>query len=523
MTTLSVIRTVDPDGLAGLRQPRRDFLVEEQTGDDTWEMVEGPFLRYRRTLAVDTDAAAYPDIEAGQVEITETTEFTLAIPLWRPLITPMMKRGLRSEERQPRRRWWWPKEIVAQRTAMLVSALCVISVMTGYLGVVISQTITFAAEDFGNDDSATANTLAAVRIGVLLSFILIHRADRIGRRPLILGFAVGAILFTIMGALSGSLVTLGAFQTVSRGLTTGLITLLFLAATEEVPATVRAFSISLVTICAALGAGMVVWVLPINDVIDGGWRIVYIVPALFLPVLWWVSRHLPETRRFDAADTNEAPAVINWRRFALIGGGAFASSLFLSPASQLRNEFLRDDLGYSATAISLFQVVISAPAGTAVVLAGVAADRFGRRTIGATGLAVGSIMIALSYQFGGAGLWLAASAGIVLTGAAFPATRGYQTELFPTRARARVGGLIDVVAVTGGAIGLVTVGYLSERWDDLGSAIGVMVFAPLLVALAIITLFPETAATELETFNPDDPELEPIAEVPTADDQPRPT
>ena len=84
------------------------------------------------------------------------------------------------------------------------------------------------------------------------------------------------------------------------------------------------------------------------------------------------------------------------------------------------------------------------------------------------------------------------------------------------------GTAIDLVSVSGSAIGLVTVDYLSERWDDLGSAIGVMLFTPLLVALAIITLFPETAATELETFNPDDPELEPIAEVPTADDRPRP-
>ncbi len=507
MTRLTVTQAVDADGLVGLRTPRRDFLIEAEAGNDVWEMTEGPFLRYRRSLQIEVEPVGS---ETGRV--VETTDFSLAVPLWRPLITPLMKRGLRSTEREPRRRWWWPREIVARRTALLVSALCVISVMTGYLGVVISQTITFAAEDFGNDDSATANTLAAVRVGVLLSFVFIHRADRIGRRPLILGFAVGAILFTVMGAIANSLVVLGAFQTVSRGLTTGLITLLFLAATEEVPATVRAFSVSLVTICAALGAGMVVWVLPINDLIDGGWRVVYVAPVLFLPLLWWIAKHLPETRRFDAAATTEAPASINWRRFALIGGGAFASSLFFSPASQLRNEFLRDDLGYSATSISLFQIVVSAPAGTAVLLAGIAADRFGRRAIGATGLAVGATMMALSYQLGGAALWFAASAGIVLTGAAFPATRGYQTELFPTRARARVGGLIDVVAVTGSAIGLVTVGYLSERWNDLGSAIGVMVFAPLIVAVAIITLFPETASTELETFNPDDPDLDPVSE-----------
>jgi MFS family permease len=285
-----------------------------------------------------------------------------------------------------------------------------------------------------------------------------------------------------------------------------LITLVVLAATEEVPAGFRAFTISLVTITTALGAGMVVWFLPLNDLIDGGWRLVYLIPGLFLPALWWISRYLPETRRFTAAAQRDAPASVNWARFALIGGAAFCSALFLSPASQLRNEFLRDDLGYSATTISLFQLVISAPAGTAIMAAGLAADRFGRRWIGAIGLSVGATMLAVSYQFTGAGLWLAASMGIVFTGIAVPATRGYGTELFPTRARARVGGLLDVVGVSGSAVGLITVGYLSERWDDLGSAIGVLVFAPLLVALAILTLFPETASTELERFNPNDPD-----------------
>lgn len=508
MPTVSASRNVDRDGLADLRAERRDLVVERTVGDDVWEMVEGPFTSYRRRL----DVTPVGD----RFQVVERIDFRLATPVWSPLIRPLMARALLSTDRRPRRRAWWPREVVTQRTALLVSALCVVSVMTGYLGVIIGQTITFAADDFGSGDAAEANTLAAVRVGVLISLLVLHRADRIGRRPLILAFASTAIVFTMLGSLAPNLVALGAAQTVSRGLTTGLITLLVLATTEEVPSGVRAFSISLVTITAALGAGMVLWVLPVDDLIDGGWRIVYLVPGLFLPLLWWVSRFLPETRRFDAAAEHRAPGTIDWGRFALLGIGAFASALFLSPASQLRNEFLRDDQGYSAAIVSLFQLVISAPAGTAIVLAGLAADRFGRRWIAAGGLSVGVVMTAVSYQLHGAGLWLAASAGIVLTGMAFPATRGYQTELFPTRARARVGGMLDVVGVTGSATGLVIVGYLSERWDDLGSAIGVLVVAPLAVAVLIIALFPETASTELEAFNPEDPTLDEMsADQPT--------
>jgi len=494
-------RLVDDDGLAGLRAPRRDLVREDALGDDTFALVDGPFRSYHRTLEVHPDTA-------GRHRVTERTEFSLAVPLWGPVVRPLMARALADTNRRPRNRWWWPAEVVGRRTSELIGALCVISVMAGYLGVVIGQTITFAAADFGRTDAAQANTLAATRVGVLVSVVLIHRADRIGRRPLILWFTTGAILFTVAGAAAPNLAVLGATQTIGRGLTTGLITLIMLAATEEAPAGSRALAISLATVAAALGAGMVLWVLPVAGVAEGGWRVVYLVPLVFLPLLWWVARHLPETRRFDAAAEVGAPASVDWWRFALIGGTAFLSAIYLSPASQLRNEFLRDDRGFSAAGISLFQLLVSTPAGVSILIAGRAADKIGRRRVGAVGVAAGAALSAVSYQVGGVAMWLTASAGVILAGAAFPATRGYSTELFPTRARARVGGLLDAVTVAGSAVGLVVAGYLAQRWGDLGDAITVLAVFPVLVAAAILLLFPETAAVELEAFNPDDPALD---------------
>ncbi len=517
MSTVSRDHEVDDEGLAALRRPRRDLVREEPDGPDAYVQAVGPFQRYRRQLTVEPipepddrpePRDPGPAGRSTRYRVGERTEFRLAVPVWWPLLTPLMRRALAGTDRKPRARFWWPEEVVLADTARLMGVLCTISVMTGYLGVIIGQTITFAAQDFGAGDGAQANTLAAVRVGVLLSFLLLGRADRYGRRPLILGLSVAAVAFTTLGSLAPDLFTLGASQTVARGLTTGLITLLMLTVAEEVPAASRAFAISLTAVSAALGAGMVVWVLPVADVIDGGWRAVYVVPVLFLPVVLTIGRSLPETRRFTAASDRLAPGAIDRGRLALLGVTAFASLVLLSPASQLRNEFLNDDLGFSAGEISLFQILVSTPAGIVIVAAGVAADRVGRRWIGGLGLGLGAAMIVLSYQVGGLGLWLAASAGVILTSAAFPALRGYQTELFPTRARARVGGILDVVGVAGSATGLVIVGYLAERWDDLGTAIAVVSPAALIAALLILLRFPETAGQELEAFNPDDPRLD---------------
>lgn len=499
---------VDQQQLDGLRTARTDLLVERADGPDAWVVERGPFRHYRRTLHVEPIAGSGGADDAPSLyRATERMDYKLAIPLWWPYLWLLWRRALRETDRRPRRRWWWPREVVSRETAMLIANLGSIGMMAGYMGVLISQTITFASEDFGVGTDVQANTLAAVRVGVLLSMIFLGRADRIGRRPLALRFALAAIIFTLLGSVSPNMLGLGASQAVARGLTTGLLTLVTLASTEEVPASSRALSISFMTLTTGFGAAIVVWVLPVADLFEGAWRIAYVVPVLFLPLLWWISRNLPETRRYVAAAEVGSPAPINWGRFVLIAGSAFAAAVYLSPASQLRNEFLREDLGFDATDISVFQLSISLPATVAVPIGGVIADRFGRRWFGAGALACSALLSAASYQSSGWQLWLTAGTGTALAASAVPALRGYQTELFPTRARGRVGGLIDVIAVAGSALGLVVVGWLAVRWDDLGDAVGVMVFAPVLVAAVILIFYPETASRELEEFNPADPKI----------------
>ena len=502
MAQLTNTTVIDRAALEQLREPRRDILIERPDGPDAWTIERGPFRQYRRELS----AVALGD---DRFEVTEHYRYKLALPVWWPYLWLLFRRALRSNDRRPRRRWWWPAEVVGAETSTLIALLGTVGMMAGYMGVLIGQTITFAANDFGVDDDDQANTLAAVRVGVLISMVLLGRADRRGRRPLVLGFALTAIIFTASGSLATSMLGLGASQTVARGLTTGLLTLVTLAATEEVPASSRALSISFMTLTTGFGAALVVWILPVADLAPGAWRTAYLVPLVFLPLLWWISRHLPETRRYVAAEAHDAPAPINWRRFALIAGTAFVSFAYLSPASQLRNEFLRGDLGFSAAEVSTFQLLVSLPATMAVPIGGIMADRFGRRWFGAGALATAVICSAISYQSsGGWVLWVTGGLAVSLSAASIPALRGYQTELFPTRARGRVGGLIDTIGVAGSALGLVVVGQLAVRWDDLGSAIGALVAAPLVVAIVIVVAFPETASRELEDFNPGDPRLD---------------
>src|SRR5690606_8942759 len=166
---------------------------------------------------------------------------------------------------------------------------------------VITQTITFAADEFGVSKAGQSDTLSAVRIGIVVSLAMTTLADRRGRRQLAVGGAALAIVFTALRALSPDLWVLGATQTVARGITTAVGVLIVVIAAEELPAGARAYGISVLALAAALGSGMAVWALPLADLGTRGWRIIYVIPLIALPLLPWIARRLPETHRFQAA------------------------------------------------------------------------------------------------------------------------------------------------------------------------------------------------------------------------------
>jgi MFS family permease len=80
----------------------------------------------------------------------------------------------------------------------------------------------------------------------------------------------------------------------------------------------------------------------------------------------------------------------------------------------------------------------------------------------------------------------------------------YGPELFPTALRGRANGIIAILGVAGSVIGLLVAGVLSDRWDGLGPALAVLSIGPALMALLVLTAYPETAHRELEELNPED-------------------
>lgn len=540
MTRVRQVLHCGDEELAARRAPRTDIVAERAVGPsgapdgaaggggaadgadgaaggdgaaeaDLYAAVGGPFRSYERRVE------ARP-AGIGRWELTETTDYRLAAPGWGWLFHFPVKRAI--GRRQAEHRYWWaPPDRLDPRPATVLALLCTVQVIDGYLGTVLTQTLTFAADEMGHGNTAQGIVFAVVRVGVLLALVTVALADRHGRRRLLLAAGAGSCLATAAGAASPTLWFLGGTQLVARGLATALGVLIVIMAVEEMPTRSRAWAASVLVLCAGLGAGMAVWVLPVADLHQRGWRVVYLMPLLGLAGLKAVGRRLPESRRFEtaqaAAPPRPAPSSADGleqearerrrQRLRLLAAVAFLAALFAAPASGLQNDFLKDERGFSAGQITVFTLVTSTPAGIGALVGGYLADRRGRRRVAAAGLVLGAVTAAWAFFTSGPALWLLTLTGTVAGGLTVPALAVYGPELFGTHDRGRANGLVLTLGVMGSAAGLLTAGWLSDQLGGrLGPALALLAVGPLIVAGLVLVKFPETAGLELEDLNPED-------------------
>ena len=493
-------RTVPLEELERARRARHDVVVEAAVESPTsvtggrglhFGAERGPFASYERSLVDDGTAT------------TETITYELAPMVWPVPFARLYRRALARPDPRGAKPWWSAPETPDARAATALGALAFLAVVFGYIGVVLSQTITFAADEFGATKTDQGVTLAAVRIGVLGALALTALADRRGRRQVLLGCAVAGCAVTALTGLAPNLAALGTGQMLVRGLATAGGILVVIVAAEEMPAGSRAFAITLLSAAGALGAGLCLMALPLADLGVWGWRLVMGAAILLIPKTRRVAQHLPESRRYDTAHAQVSMAG-HGRRFWLLAASSFLLALFTAPASQLLNEFLRDEQRFSALRITAFTLLTNTPGGIGLVIGGRLADTRGRRVVGAVGVAGGTLLTVAMVLLGGWPMWGLSVAGAVVGAVVVPALGVYGPELFPTSLRGRANGTIAIFGVTGGVLGLAAAGYLSDRWHGLGPALALLSIGPLLMAALVLVAYPETAHRELEDLNPED-------------------
>ncbi len=497
MARVVVRSETDAAGLDEIMRPRTDVVLERDVGCGRFEAESGPVLSYGRQVDV-----VQGIVPGRPVLVTQTVDFRLAVPYFGFIFVPLFKRALTRPGRT-RAPWWAPPARLDARGASVLGTLALLTVASGYLGTLFTQTVPFAGDEFGASNSALGVAGSVVRVGGLVALVIMIQADKRGRKTVLVWAATAAVLVALTGALAPSLPWLAASQMLARAFATAILLLVSIVAAEEMPAGSRAYAVSLLAMSSGLGAGVCVIGLRLADLSTRGWRLLYLIPLLGLPIVAAVRKRLPESRRFIAPHVPGAMAGHGGRLLLLAASGILVN-LFVAPSSQFGNQFLRDERGFSGGRIGLMSITIGTPAVIGIIAGGRIADVRGRRIVAAVALVAGTLCTVGYFHSRGWSMWVVATIGTVVSAAAIPALGVYGPELFPTGLRGRANGLVAVSSLLGSAAGLILCGVLSDRFGSIAPAMSILAAGPLLLAVLVLAAYPETAGKELEDLNPED-------------------
>ncbi len=384
--------------------------------------------------------------------------------------------------------------------------LALASIPFAFVNTLFTQTVSFAADDFGRTDSAIGVGAAITRWGVIIVPPIALFADRIGRRTMLVAAAWAAPLSAASGAVAPNFEWLVVSQSLARPLALVINVLILVILTEEMSRETRARSVGLVAIASSVGAGVAVAALPLADTSDAGWRWLYLLSLIWLPVAFVLQRQLRETQRFTRVhtftDSMPVARVSRSRLFTQIAA-AFLISVFIASASVYFVNYLRDERNYNALMVSIFTIVTAMPAGFGLIIGGRIADRRGRRQVGAFSLAIGTLLVVVAFATAGPAMWISQLVGGFFLGISFPALGVYRGEMFPTAHRSAGAATVTACGLIGGSLGLIAAGQLLARGWSYGEVMATLALAPILVMVLVLTKFPETVHRELEDITPD--------------------
>ncbi len=410
-----------------------------------------------------------------------------------------------------------PPEPIGRLGTTLLLCLGVVAATAGFQGSLPTVVMTYAADQFGASDAEQNTALAFIRLDIFFTLLLVRTADRVGRRRMLLVCATTGPLLTAVCALSTSLPQFTVMQIVSRSFVTATALLITVMVVEEMPAGSRAWAAGIMVGCAAIGSGVVQGGSAIADRSIGAWRLPFLVPLLSLPALLVIRRHLRETGRFQqkvdataADDQLRLPTIAAFAKHRrrlltialLVGLIAFQSN----PSRQLRNDFLRNERGFSGNDLSLFGVLTNAPGVFGVMFGSLIGDRRSRRVV----ISVGLLCIAVAdfgvYRSHGSAIWAWSIFGALFGAAALPALAILTAELVPTAIRSTANGFTTFASRVFGFVGLLGAAFLADHLADGNEGTVVSAFSLSLV-FAVVVLWlttPETSHRALEELNPED-------------------
>jgi len=416
---------------------------------------------------------------------------------------------------RPKRPWWLPHFLgplplgLEQRYVSLVGVISLVLFFESYDLSMLSAALKQIREGFGLDSSQMSSLVGYARLGAIPAFLVLPLADRLGRRRVCLWSIGGMSIGTFLTAFVGSPLEFVVVQTITRVFVVASIASAVVIIAEELPAEHRGWGVGVLGAVGSFGYGLGAILYAFVDDLPYGWRSLYIVGIVPLLLLPFLSRRVPETRRFLEIKEAGETAKGGWAqpmidlvvaypgRSAAIGLMALVVTAGSSPAFGLLSDFVQTTHGWKPSSYSLMAVVAGGVGVVGNTAMGRAADRWGRRPVGLFVFGLFPVVVTGTY-FASSQLvpliWVPMI--FLLTGGGV-LMRMVTTELFPTSSRNTAMGWETLMETLGAFVGFALVGIVAGGAESIAPAIAIVRALTALGAI-VIWRFPETAQQELE-------------------------
>ena len=406
----------------------------------------------------------------------------------------------------------------------LLTALGAASFFEGYDVNIVIVALPQIRETFHLTQGQASLWLSVLYLGALPAMLVSRRADRIGRRRLLLFTIWAYTLSTAVTALAPNIVVFALLQFLARAFLIAEVAIAWTLIAEELPARSRGFGFGVLAMLAALGVGAaaMLWGLVLAP-LGASWRWLYVAAIPVLALVVRLRARLPESMRFEAA-RDQGRLAGTWAEIArpphrarlLLACTALFLGELITHSQVFVVDFLQTQRGFSPSTANLMLIGAGGLAIPVLVYAGVLSDRFGRRTMAMLFLVVsaGGPVAFFLIARGPVALFVALAFMYVGTFGAWPTLGAYGSELFPTKLRALGSSAVGFAKVAGQFSSFVGAAMLIRALGSLPIAAVLLALGPLLAAVVAYWL-PETRGEELEAISGDDLVLPLSGELPT--------
>ena len=394
-----------------------------------------------------------------------------------------------------------------QRQRRLLLLLAIACFTEGYDFNALMVALPHLRHDFGLSRVAADLWVAAVYLGAAPALWLGRRADRHGRRGVLVLSVAGYTLCSVATALAPDIAFFVAVQFVARVFLAVQVAVAWTVAAEELPAEGRGFGFGLLALASALGTGLgAILEAAALGPLHASWRWLYVASIPVVAVILVLRRSLPESHRYEDLVASgrmhgQARALLAppYRGRLLLICGTVVLANLTTQATVFAIDYMQTQRHLGTSAANLVLVGAGSICLPVLTGAGRLSDRLGRRPVCAVALGIQAVGVVLFFNVATTVPVLLAMLALTYVGVfgAWTTGNAFGVEAFPTALRATAGAAVTMAKLAGQCASFIGSALLIRSVGHSGLVVGVLAIGPLLAAVIVARAFPETSGQEL--------------------------